>query len=162
MADRLASVSRENIESNPKQVGSKSSPRLVPLRATQYCQKSLLRQFLGPRGIVHTPPEKPPNPLAVSQEKFGESWLRTLLNKKLYPQVTLFQDLLGTVNDHAKAKTLFQDWLSKSENAEQKAFLAGLLLAEEQATKDLRAAFLATWTPKAVSRLKRRFRAYCG
>lgn len=82
--------------------------------------------------------------------------------KKLYPQMTLFQDLLGTVNDHAKAKTLFRDWLSKSENAEQRAFLEGLLLAEEQATKDLRAAFLATWTPKVVSRLKRQFRAYCG
>jgi CHAD domain-containing protein len=82
--------------------------------------------------------------------------------KKLYPQVTLFQDLLGTVNDHAKAKTLFGDWLSKSEDAERKAFLEGLLLAEERATEDLRAAFLATWTPKVVSGLKRQFRAYCG
>ena len=81
--------------------------------------------------------------------------------KNLYPQVTLFQDLLGTVNDHATAKTLFGDWLSKSEDAEQKAFLEGLLLAEERATKDLRAAFLATWTPKVVSGLKRQFRAYC-
>ena len=82
--------------------------------------------------------------------------------KKLYPQVTLFQDLLGTVNDHATAKTLFRDWLSKSEDAEQKAFLEGLLLAEERATEDLRAAFLATWTPKVVSGLKRQFRAYGG
>ncbi len=80
--------------------------------------------------------------------------------KKLYPQVTLFQDLLGTVNDHATAKMLFQDWLSKSEDAEQKAFLEGLLLAEERASVDLRAAFLATWTPKVVSDLKRRFRSY--
>ncbi|MGO8752760.1 MAG: CHAD domain-containing protein [Thermoguttaceae bacterium] len=81
--------------------------------------------------------------------------------KNLYPQVTLFQDLLGTVNDHATVKTLFGDWLSKSEEAEQKAFFEGLLLAEERATKDLRAAFLATWTPKVVSGLKRQFRAYC-
>jgi CHAD domain-containing protein len=80
--------------------------------------------------------------------------------KKLYPQVTLFQDLLGTVNDHATAKTLFGDWLSKSEDAEQRAFLEGLLLAEQRATEDLRAAFLATWTPKVVSGLKRQFRAY--
>ena len=78
--------------------------------------------------------------------------------KKLYPQVTLFQDLLGTVNDHATAKTLFGDWLSKSEDAQQKAFLEGLLLAEERATEDLRAAFLATWTPKVVWDLKRQFR----
>jgi CHAD domain-containing protein len=81
--------------------------------------------------------------------------------KKLYPQVTLFQDLLGTVNDHATARLLFRDWLSKSEDAEQKAFLEGLLLAEERATEDLQAAFLATWTPKVVSGLKRQFRAYC-
>ena len=81
--------------------------------------------------------------------------------KKLYPQVTLFQDLLGTVNDHATARSLFGDWRSKSEDAEQKAFLDGLLLAEERATEDLRAAFLATWTPKVVAGLKRQFRAYC-
>ena len=85
----------------------------------------------------------------------------SVFRKKLYPQVTLFQDLLGTVNDHATAKTLFTDWLSKSEDAEQKAFLEGLLLAEERATEDLRAAFLATWTPRVVSGLKRQFRAYC-
>jgi CHAD domain-containing protein len=81
--------------------------------------------------------------------------------KKLYPRVSLFQDLLGTVNDHATAKILFQDWRSKSENAEQQAFLDGLLLAEEQATKDLRTAFLATWKPKPVAVLQRKFHAYC-
>ena len=80
--------------------------------------------------------------------------------KKLYPQVTLFQDLLGSVNDHVTARLLFRDWPSKSEDTEQKTFLEGLLLAEERATDDLRAAFLATWTPKVVSRLKRQFRAY--
>jgi CHAD domain-containing protein len=81
--------------------------------------------------------------------------------KRLYPQITLFQDLLGTVNDHATAKTLFGDWWSKSEDAEQKPFLEGLVLAEERATSDLRAAFLATWTPKVVSVLKRQFGTYC-
>jgi CHAD domain-containing protein len=80
--------------------------------------------------------------------------------QKLYRQVTLFQDLLGTVNDHATASMLFRDWRSKAENAEQRAFLEGLLLAEERAVADLRVAFLATWTPKVVSDLKRDFRAY--
>ena len=42
--------------------------------------------------------------------------------KRLYPQVTLFQDLLGTVNDHATAKALFKDWSSKAEDEEEKAF----------------------------------------
>jgi hypothetical protein len=39
--------------------------------------------------------------------------------------------------------------------------LEGLPLAGEQATKDLRAAFLATWPLTAMAGLKRRFRA-CG
>jgi CHAD domain-containing protein len=83
--------------------------------------------------------------------------------KRLYSQVTLFQDLLGTLNDHATAKMLFGEWLSKAENnnVEQKAFLEGLLLAEDGATEDLRAAFLAAWTPKVVSGLKCQFRRYC-
>ncbi len=81
--------------------------------------------------------------------------------QRLYRRVTLFQDLLGTVNDHATANALFRDWRSKSEDAGQRAFFEGLLLAENQAMKDLRAAFLAAWPPKAVARMKRRFRAYC-
>ena len=81
--------------------------------------------------------------------------------KNLYPQVTLFQDLLGTINDHATAERQFVDWLSKAEDAEQRAFLEGLLLAEERAIADLRGAFLAFWTPKVVSGLKRQFRAFC-
>ena len=62
-------------------------------------------------------------------------WPSTRLPQKLYRQVTLFQDLLGTVNDHATAKWLFQDWRSKSEDLEQRAFLDGLLLSEERATR---------------------------
>lgn len=85
----------------------------------------------------------------------------SFFRKKLYPQVTLFQDLLGTVNDHATAKRLFGEWSSKTEDVAEKAFLEGLLLAEQRATEDLRAAFLATWTPKVVSGLKKQFRAYC-
>ena len=81
--------------------------------------------------------------------------------KKLYPQVTLFQDLLGTVNDHATTKRLFGEWASKAEDVAEKAFLEGLLMAEQRATEDLRAAFLATWTPKVMSGLKKKFRAYC-
>ena len=81
--------------------------------------------------------------------------------EKLYPQMTVLQDLLGTVNDHATALTLFGDWLSKSQVVAERAFLEGLVLAEERATADLRTAFLATWTPNAVSRLKRQFAFYC-
>ena len=80
--------------------------------------------------------------------------------KKLYPQVVIFENLLGTMNDHATEKSMFMDLLSNSESLEQKAFLEGLLMAEERAIADLKAGFLAIWTPKVVSDLKRRFRAY--
>ena len=80
--------------------------------------------------------------------------------KKLYPQVALFENLLGTMNDHATERSMFRDLLSKSESLEQKAFLEGLLMAEERASDDLKAGFLAIWTPKIVSDLERQFRAY--
>jgi len=81
--------------------------------------------------------------------------------KDLYCQVTLYQDLLGTINDHVTARKLFRDWLSKSDDAEERAFLEGLVLAEDWSIEDLQAAFLVLWTPKVVSRLKRQFRAFC-
>ena len=80
--------------------------------------------------------------------------------KKLYPQITLIQRLLGTMNDHATAKSVFKDLLPKSETIEQRAFLSGLLMAEERASDDLKAGFLTIWTPKVVSDLKHQFRAY--
>jgi CHAD domain-containing protein len=80
--------------------------------------------------------------------------------KKLYPQVALFENLLGTMNDHATERSMFRDLLSTSESLEQKAFLEGLLMAEERASDDLKTGFLAIWTPKVVSDLGRQFRAY--
>ncbi len=73
--------------------------------------------------------------------------------KRLYRQVTLFQDLLGTVNDHATARMLFGDGRSKPEDAEQRAFLDGLLLAEERTRENLRAAFLIPGHPHAKGRV---------
>jgi hypothetical protein len=80
--------------------------------------------------------------------------------KRLYAQVTHFQDLLGTINDYAMAKILFRDWRSNSEDPEGKFFLDGFLLAEERAETDLRTAFMAAWTPEVISELKRQFRNY--
>ena len=45
--------------------------------------------------------------------------------KKLYPQVTLFQDLLGTVNDHATAKTLFARLAVEVRGCGAEGFLGG-------------------------------------
>ena len=81
--------------------------------------------------------------------------------KKLYPEIGALQDAMGTVNDHAMANRLFRDWFDKSQDAEERAFLEGLLLAEGRAHEDLRQAFLATWTPKTVGRLQRQFGVYC-
>ena len=81
--------------------------------------------------------------------------------EKLYPQMTVLQDVLGTVNDHATALTLFGEWLSKSEVLAERAFLEGLVLAEQRATANLRTAFLATGTPQAVSHLNKQFAFYC-
>jgi CHAD domain-containing protein len=82
--------------------------------------------------------------------------------KKLYPQISRYQDLLGIVNDHATAKVLFHEWWAKSQDGPQRAFLEGLILAESVAHRDLRETFLALWTPKVVGRLRRQFRACCG
>src|SRR5450755_2023716 len=69
---------RENVESDSKEIGAKRRTRLVPLGRPQYGEKSLLGQFLGLRGIVHTASEKSVYPLAVAQEEFGKGFVRTL------------------------------------------------------------------------------------
>ncbi len=82
--------------------------------------------------------------------------------KKLYPRVTALQDIMGAVNDHATAKNVFGDWISKSDDPRQNAFFRGILLAEMKAHEDLRQAFQLIWTPKAARKLQRQFRACCG
>lgn len=85
----------------------------------------------------------------------------SVFRKKLYPQITFCQDFLGILNDHATAKKLFGEWASSSKDVAEKAFLEGWLLAEQQATDDLREVFLTTWTPKIFARLKTQFLRYC-
>ncbi len=82
--------------------------------------------------------------------------------KRLYPRMSLLQESMGMVNDHATAKELFRDWLLKSQDPEQKLFLEGFIFAETRAQQDLRQTFLAMWTPKEVARLRRQFKMYCG
>lgn len=53
--------------------------------------------------------------------------------RRLYRQVSLFQDLLGTVNDHATANMLFGDWRARTEDAEQRAFFDGLVEGGQKA-----------------------------
>jgi CHAD domain-containing protein len=79
---------------------------------------------------------------------------------RLYPQLARLQDSMGVVNDHATAVTLYAQWLKEAPNAERRAFLDGMILAEAKASHDMRQAFLATWTPRAMARLRRQFRRY--
>lgn len=82
--------------------------------------------------------------------------------KDLYRRISTLQDLMGLVNDHATAKTLFGEWLSQTDDAQQKAFFRGILLAETKAYEDVRHAFHLIWTAKANRKLHRQFRSCCG
>jgi len=79
---------------------------------------------------------------------------------RLYPRLARLQDSMGVVNDHATAVTLYAQWLKEAPDADQRAYLDGMLLAEAKASHDLRQAFLATWTPRAMARMRRQFRRY--
>lgn len=82
--------------------------------------------------------------------------------KRLFRWIVALQDVMGMVNDRAVAKALFSQWSETTNDAEEKAFFLGLLLAETRAHEDLRQAFYAIWTRSAVKRLQRQFRACCG
>jgi CHAD domain-containing protein len=82
--------------------------------------------------------------------------------EKLYLKISVLQDVMGLVNDHAMVRTLVGDWLAASSDIEERAFLQGWLIAEARTHQDLREAFLAMWTPQTVTRLRRQFRLHCG
>jgi CHAD domain-containing protein len=81
--------------------------------------------------------------------------------KELYVEISSLQDLMGAVNDRAMAKTVLGNWITNTEDARQRAFFRGMLLAETKAHEDLCQAFQAIWTPQVVQRLRRMFRNYC-
>ena len=69
---------------------------------------------------------------------------------------------MGMVNDHPMGKAFYRDWSVKVEDPQEKAFLEGLALAEAKAHRDVQQAFLMMWTSKAVAKLRRQFKLYCG
>jgi len=81
--------------------------------------------------------------------------------RRLYPRISMLQDMMGTVTDHATTQVLFQDWLRTSPDVEERAFCEGVLLAESRAHADVHREFLAVWTPETVARLRRQFGLYC-
>ncbi len=82
--------------------------------------------------------------------------------RRLYPRVELLQEVLGTINDHATARRLFDDWRKEAEDRHQQAYLEGLVAAEGAALADLRRAMGVVWTRPGLRKLKRQFRAYAG
>jgi CHAD domain-containing protein len=81
---------------------------------------------------------------------------------RLYPQVEALQAVLGTLNDHATARHLFDQWRSQCEDPQCRAYLDGLAVAETAAHDDLRRAFGVLWSRASLRKLKRQFRAYGG
>jgi CHAD domain-containing protein len=57
--------------------------------------------------------------------------------RKLYRRISTLQDVMGMVNDHATAKTVFGEWLSQTDDVQQRAFFRGILLAETKAHEDV-------------------------
>jgi len=84
----------------------------------------------------------------------------TSFRKELYPQVSVLQDLMGVVNDHAMGKAFFHEWSDQSQEPQEKAFLAGIVLTEDRAYRDVRQAFFALWTPRFMADLRCQFEAH--
>ncbi len=80
--------------------------------------------------------------------------------KDLYPQISLLQELMGIVNDHAMGQAFFRDWSAEAPDPQQRLFLAGMMLAEARAHRDVRQAFFTLWTPRYRSDLRRQFDAF--
>lgn len=79
--------------------------------------------------------------------------------KELYSQVSALQELLGTVNDYAVGQAFFRQWSAQASDPEQRTFLAGMMLAQHGAHRDVRQVFFTLWTPRFRRDLRRRFAA---
>jgi CHAD domain-containing protein len=143
----------------------KKIPRSFGRQAPRYLKKALRRFFRA--AVADLSDDENLHELRILAKKLRytmeplSSAFDADFRNRLYPQITFLQDLLGSINDHAMARTLFGEWHQKTNIPEERAFLAGLLAAEERAHDDLRQTFLAFWTPDTVVKLRRQFRKYC-
>lgn len=95
--------------------------------------------------------------MEVSATAFEPQFIR-----RLYPRIELLQEVLGTINDHATARRLFDEWHEATEDRHVQAYLEGLVAAEMAALADLRRAMGVVWSRTNLRKLKRQFRAYAG
>src|SRR5208282_4606783 len=76
---RFSSLYVQHPHRDAVEIGAKERPRLVARRAFQYGDKDVLRQFLGPRRLVQSPPEEAVEPLRVALEQLRERLCGALL-----------------------------------------------------------------------------------
>ncbi len=55
---------------------------------------------------------------------------------------------------------LVHEWSDQSQEPQEKAFLAGIVLTEDRAYRDVRQAFFALWTPRFMADLRCQFEAH--
>ncbi len=82
---------------------------------------------------------------------------------ELYPIFAEVQELLGTINDHATAITMFTEWLERADGETHLADEMRELIAGEEAQLDAtRRSFLDWWTAERAADLRVRFDAILG
>ncbi|MHB8899893.1 MAG: hypothetical protein ACYC6Y_14195, partial [Thermoguttaceae bacterium] len=82
--------------------------------------------------------------------------------KRIYRRVSVLQDAIGTVTDHATVKRFLEDWMEGIDDTQQKAFLEGVLLAEAKVCQDLRRMLDTILGSKEIRQLAKEFSACCG
>ena len=71
--------------------------------------------------------------------------------KDLYPQVEEIQEKLGTINDHATARNLLEQWGTASGDYRE------LVAMEDQSLQTRGQEFRDWWSPERVRDMQRRF-----
>jgi CHAD domain-containing protein len=78
---------------------------------------------------------------------------------ELYPVFGEVQEKLGTINDHATAITLLDEWMQSSDFRQSQAALGELIAEEKQGLAEARQSFLNWWTAEHAAALAHQFDA---
>lgn len=151
------------------QVGSRKraiAKRRFGNQVDQYLKPALTRTFGAFAGDLAVPEQM--HQLRIEAKKLRytielvEVAYPATLRRKLYPRVVAIQDVLGMANDHIVAKNMLESWALETEDGKLRVFVQGIGVGLSKGSADLRSAFLLTWTPRMVARLRQRFIKCCG
>ena len=81
------------------------------------------------------------------------------MRAEVYPLIEELQEKLGKLNDHATAQSMFQHWLADMPPGERAAHMAGRIVEEYEAAKQVRREFLEWWTTEQVAAIESRLSA---